>query len=907
MPRLSDHLGTPLPQAPLSQPERSTVEWALYWAEQGWPVFPLRPKDKIPLFPNPHKDEKPIPGQGRCEGQCGLVGHGVLDATRDPDKIRKWWSANPNAGIGGSTFDRAIFDFDFNHGAERKPVFPETREHLSGSFTKTGNIHVIYRAGGDSARALLSNALAKGIDIRAGRASYVVLPPSLHPDTLQPYSVGNDSEEHFLTDDDIDQIWGQYGAKQSAAVKGAKKGIGAVPKTTTDPGGGTGAPKLSELLGSPPDRGAGETNTWLTRVAGHYAKMHRDKRDLYEMQVRLAAAMVDPDYEDTEKVLESVWGKEQSEHAERDLTDAGGYLVGTGLALFCQGKVPDGDGGSEVGLVPYGDFDLTAHGVMVDEDQKRSYQVTLFARGAEIETTLSPDTLADTKRLATWLARYGATIATPASAWPQIPSTVRLQRYLEAQRPATVRVVPHLGWDKPSGQFVTLDGSITDEGPRSIHEAGVIADRDKISRKTAKSHYGFEGSWEVAQEVLREVQQYHFENVTHLFGAFWASTLLKPQAMDHTSLFPFFGVEGVSGTGKTNGYFQCMVQLNGNYRGTVLPTTASFRDMTISNSSGIVWADDMNDPGRLEEILRAATSGGTVTKMDEDRRPKDFQVVSPLLFSGEALGFQGQKALMDRGVVINPDPPINRTSMVPGNEGKSQYDDIKALQRRFAGDYGLSVLAGWYVREALRLQDAYVGALTEARKATGRRGEKYAVFAAGARLLDSFLGAEGAWEGKGATAVWVDAWVSERLGLELGREDDSVLTSKLVPWALQQWGRIDSERAGLVNYARSREQVPPVLIQGDPDAEDITEDWSVLVNIPALARAWEEQKGSGQVDYRLESQEGLIRQINQVTIPVNKGGIRVGRRISGRVVVYRGLTPAYSRLVMDRAEGDLTQ
>lgn len=53
-------------------------------------------------------------------------------------------------------------------------------------------------------------------------------------------------------------------------------------------------------------------------MAGHYAQQYRDKRDLYEYHVRDAAAKVDPDYEDTEKVLESIWAKEQTRPEEAD-------------------------------------------------------------------------------------------------------------------------------------------------------------------------------------------------------------------------------------------------------------------------------------------------------------------------------------------------------------------------------------------------------------------------------------------------------------------------------------------------------------------------------------------------------------------------------------------------------------
>src|SRR6478735_9329067 len=119
-----------LSDTPDAQPEKTSLEWALYWAENGWPVFPLRPKDKIPLFPNPHP--KGSKERAQCKGECGLVGHGVLDATTDEGKIRRWWGANPNAGIGGSTLGRLVIDLDYNHGAERKGVLPHTREHLSG-------------------------------------------------------------------------------------------------------------------------------------------------------------------------------------------------------------------------------------------------------------------------------------------------------------------------------------------------------------------------------------------------------------------------------------------------------------------------------------------------------------------------------------------------------------------------------------------------------------------------------------------------------------------------------------------------------------------------------------------------------------------------------------------------------
>ncbi|SDS15585.1 AAA family ATPase [Microbacterium paraoxydans] len=287
--------------------ETEVVTIALAWAERGWAVFPLRPNDKTPAIPRAHK--KGV----KCDGQCGKLGHGARDASRDPEKIRRMFAGRPNANIGGATLGRVVFDFDIHHGAERRDVFPVTREHLSGR--GNGNVHLVYLVGGGIAQRIKSgtHVIGAGVDIRAGAGSYVVLPPSNHPETGKPYTVADEAiPEHALTDEDVRAIWSAY----DVALPGA-----ASPVASHDlPVGGVrlGGESAVELLSNPPERGSGQTNDWLTKVAGHYAHQYRDRRDLYALHVRLAAAMVDSSYEDTETVLESIWGSEQAKPVPAD-------------------------------------------------------------------------------------------------------------------------------------------------------------------------------------------------------------------------------------------------------------------------------------------------------------------------------------------------------------------------------------------------------------------------------------------------------------------------------------------------------------------------------------------------------------------------------------------------------------
>jgi hypothetical protein len=121
------------------------------------PVFPLLPRDKRP--------------HGR------LAPNGVLNATRDPDLIRRWWGAEPSANIGGAMGHGVIaVDLDSPGAVE----WWASRKAPSTRTTKTASgFHCFFVTDADVPNS--ARKLAPGVDVR-GRGGYVVLPPSIHPD-----------------------------------------------------------------------------------------------------------------------------------------------------------------------------------------------------------------------------------------------------------------------------------------------------------------------------------------------------------------------------------------------------------------------------------------------------------------------------------------------------------------------------------------------------------------------------------------------------------------------------------------------------------------------------------------------------------------------------------------------------
>lgn len=141
---------------------------ALEYATHNWPVFPLR--GKVPA----------IAGS-----------RGVLDGTTDLGTVAVWWSGRyAGHNIGGRVPESMIvIDVDPRHGGteslgileDRHGPLPQTLTTLSGR--GDGGRHLFFRR---PAGKLSDRRLGCGIDLKTS-SGYVVLPPSIHPDSGKPY------------------------------------------------------------------------------------------------------------------------------------------------------------------------------------------------------------------------------------------------------------------------------------------------------------------------------------------------------------------------------------------------------------------------------------------------------------------------------------------------------------------------------------------------------------------------------------------------------------------------------------------------------------------------------------------------------------------------------------------------
>jgi len=214
-----------------------------YALDYGWPVFPCKLGDKVPLIRDwPNK------------------------ATTDPVRIRRWWTRWPDANIGVPTGKgsgilaldddnpRALDALEAEHGK-----LPATRTHTTGS----GGVHYLYRypVGMDIRNS--ASKIAPGIDVR-GEGGYIIVPPSR---ARSPYEV----VDALPLADTPPWLLERLRSPHRAAPGGASKSL-YVKTISPDLDG----PVIVE----------GTRNSTMTRIAG---KLHDGTRDLAQLTVDLLA------------------------------------------------------------------------------------------------------------------------------------------------------------------------------------------------------------------------------------------------------------------------------------------------------------------------------------------------------------------------------------------------------------------------------------------------------------------------------------------------------------------------------------------------------------------------------------------------------------------------------------------
>lgn len=169
----------------------TTTEYAKFYTDNGWKIFPIKSRDKLPLFPAAHQKDDPL--RSTCKGECGKLGHGLNDATKEINLFNGWLEMYPDMNIGlvaGKESGFFVIDIDAGHGGmeslqeieSKYGALPATPRAKTGG----GGVHILFKypSGVDVRNVQTSGKIGKGIDVR-GQGGYIVAPPSVHPSGVQ--------------------------------------------------------------------------------------------------------------------------------------------------------------------------------------------------------------------------------------------------------------------------------------------------------------------------------------------------------------------------------------------------------------------------------------------------------------------------------------------------------------------------------------------------------------------------------------------------------------------------------------------------------------------------------------------------------------------------------------------------
>ncbi|MDT3395467.1 bifunctional DNA primase/polymerase [Streptomyces sp. B1866] len=158
-------------------------------ARRGLHVFPIG-RAKLPAIRSPHRDD---PSRARpCRGECGRIGHGVHDATTDPQQLDALFAAAPHATGYGIACGRGHYpllgvDLDRKNGLDGVAALAALAEQHAFTVpdtmvvaTPSGGLHLWFTGPAGAPVRNSASKLAPGIDVR-GYGGYLVGPGSWTP------------------------------------------------------------------------------------------------------------------------------------------------------------------------------------------------------------------------------------------------------------------------------------------------------------------------------------------------------------------------------------------------------------------------------------------------------------------------------------------------------------------------------------------------------------------------------------------------------------------------------------------------------------------------------------------------------------------------------------------------------
>jgi hypothetical protein len=149
---------------------------ALRLVSLGYHVFQCIPKTKLPF--------------------AVTAPEGCKSASGGPDIVRGWWERHPDCNIGLKCGNVLVIDVDNKNGKDGNADFVRIIERIgpvpNGPISLSGNggYHLLFQRPSidiKGSKGIVWDGKKTGIDIQIGN-QYIVVPPSIHPETGKAYT-----------------------------------------------------------------------------------------------------------------------------------------------------------------------------------------------------------------------------------------------------------------------------------------------------------------------------------------------------------------------------------------------------------------------------------------------------------------------------------------------------------------------------------------------------------------------------------------------------------------------------------------------------------------------------------------------------------------------------------------------